>query len=329
MRAVAPPGSTVVDLFCGSGTVSAGFRQAGLRVVANDHLAFCSALAGAHLLNNGEPDFRPLAKLLGKSVSSYATVIEHLNSLPPKRGFVWRTYSPASSGYAGVKRMYFTEQNSARVDAVREVLDVWQNYLSPGQYLLLLADLLMAAARVSNIAGTYGAFLKQWKKRATEPMQLRPRRLLRGRSDNIVTCADAAEVGRSHPAPVAYLDPPYTKRQYAAYYHVLDTIARNDNPIVSGITGLRVDWTERNSPFCHRRNALVALSSLVDGLVSKEVFLSYNEDGQISFAELEAMLSSRGHLKVDAWQQQRYRSNQLGHKGPHVTEWLFHLTRVD
>ena len=36
-----------------------------------------------------------------------------------------------------------------------------------------------------------------------------------------------------------YLDPPYTKRQYAAYYHVLETLAYGDEPEVSGVTGLR------------------------------------------------------------------------------------------
>ena len=35
-----------------------------------------------------------------------------------------------------------------------------------------------------------------------------------------------------------YADPPYTKRQYAAYYHILETIAAGDRPLISGD-----DWT--------------------------------------------------------------------------------------
>ena len=40
-------------------------------------------------------------------------------------------------------------------------------------------------------------------------------------------------------ADTVYLDPPYTKRQYAAYYHILETISLGDEPIVEGICGIR------------------------------------------------------------------------------------------
>ena len=40
-------------------------------------------------------------------------------------------------------------------------------------------------------------------------------------------------------ADTVYLDPPYTKRQYAAYYHILEAISLGDEPIVEGICGIR------------------------------------------------------------------------------------------
>lgn len=33
---------------------------------------------------------------------------------------------------------------------------------------------------------------------------------------------------------IAYEDPPYTKRQYGAYYHILETIAIGDEPEITG-----------------------------------------------------------------------------------------------
>jgi adenine-specific DNA-methyltransferase len=38
---------------------------------------------------------------------------------------------------------------------------------------------------------------------------------------------------------ILYLDPPYNEREYGANYHLLNTIARYDNFIPQGKTGLR------------------------------------------------------------------------------------------
>ena len=59
--------------------------------------------------------------------------------------------------------------------------------------------------------------------------------------------------------PIAESDvvtrPADTKRQYAAYYHILETIAHGDEPVVEGITGLR-PWKSKASDFCYKRRAL-------------------------------------------------------------------------
>lgn len=38
---------------------------------------------------------------------------------------------------------------------------------------------------------------------------------------------------------ILYLDPPYNERQYAPKYHILETIAKWDNPKIQGITGMK------------------------------------------------------------------------------------------
>ena len=37
------------------------------------------------------------------------------------------------------------------------------------------------------------------------------------------------------PGDTVYLDPPYTKRQYASYYHIPETIAYHDEPKVEAL----------------------------------------------------------------------------------------------
>lgn len=50
---------------------------------------------------------------------------------------------------------------------------------------------------------------------------------------------------------LVYLDPPYTKRQYASYYHILETVALGDEPEVKGVAGLR-PWKNLASDFATR-----------------------------------------------------------------------------
>ena len=44
---------------------------------------------------------------------------------------------------------------------------------------------------------------------------------------------------------ILYLDPPYNHRQYATNYHLLETVAKYDDPKIYGKTGLR-DYENQN-----------------------------------------------------------------------------------
>ena len=102
-----------------------------------------------------------MASFLG--VGGYLNAIEKLNGSEPRRGFIWQQYSPASSAYCGVKRMYFTEQNAQKIDGIRRNIAEWvdRGLLTGVEEKMLLADLIGAANRVANTAGTYGCFLSK------------------------------------------------------------------------------------------------------------------------------------------------------------------------
>ncbi|HEX5593535.1 MAG TPA: DNA adenine methylase [Solirubrobacterales bacterium] len=325
----AQEGQHFADLFCGTASVAGAFRGLGLRVTANDHLALCSTIAEARLLNDGLPRFEGLLGAdeipADEARHPYLTVLSLLNELPPGDGFVYRNYSPASLQHGAVSRMYFTEENARRIDAIRGRIEDWEPYLSRGERSLLIADLLKAASLCSNTAGTYGCFLKRWKPRALDLLQLAPssRPSSKGAGHSVFR-EDAEDLAGSLEADVVYADPPYTKRQYAAYYHVLETIARYDDPELVGKTGLR-PWAEESSDFCYRRKAPAALERLVGRIRARHFFLSYNADGQIADEEIREILSDRGKLTVAEVPYQRYRSSRLPHRGPLVTERLYHL----
>jgi adenine-specific DNA-methyltransferase len=324
----AKEGQHFADLFCGTASVAAAFRNLGLRVTANDHLELCSTMAEARLLNSGTPAFGGLLaaeEIPTASGHAYTSVLARLNGLKPTQGFVQRSYSPASLSHSGVARMYFTEENAGRIDAIRQQIASWEPLLTKGERSLLIADLIRAASSVSNTAGTYGCFLKHWKERALMPLELAPSvsPSQKGRNHSVFR-TDAEKLAETLEADAVYADPPYTKRQYAAYYHVLETIARYDSPELIGKTGLR-PWAEESSDFCYRRKAPAALERLVRRVRARHFFLSYNADGQISDGAIRDILSSYGRLRVDEVPYPRYRSSNLRHRGPVVTERLYHL----
>lgn len=321
-----PSGARVADLFCGTAVVSAALRERGFAVVANDHLTLCATFAEAVLLNNGPPTFEAVAESIDPSgCRGYDAVLAHLNGLRGRSGFIYRNYSPAAARWGGVPRQYFTSANAARIDTIRCEIDRLSPLLSRGERALLLTDLVRAASAVSNTAGTYGCYLKAWKPRALEPLQLRPSPWLpsRGRGHE-VRCLDVMDAASCLDAAAVYADPPYTKRQYAAYYHVLETIVRNDRPEITGKTGLR-PWQEQQSDFCYKSRAATALHRLVSSVRCQFFFLSYSDDGHLTDRQIRSTLSPFGAITAAQQSYRRYKSSSLEHHRSSVVERVYCL----
>lgn len=327
IRCIGNSPSEIADIFSGTGIVSAAFKANGFSVSANDHLSICFNLTAAALLNDRAPSFSGLpTEITTQAESPYLSVLKFLNNCHLNRdGFIYKNYSPASLDIIGFERRYFTELNAARIDTVRDFIDEWGEALTNQERALLLSDLVRAVSAVSNVAGTYGCYLKNWKKRALETIKLVPSSFVVGRRDgHTVTSMDAHQALESKASQVVYADPPYTKRQYAAYYHVLETIVRNDKPVLTGTTGLR-NWETHSSDFCYKRKAEGALERLIKASDCNDFFLSYNEDGQIPHDRIVDLLSTYGKASFFELNLKRYRSSNLPHKGPTVTERLYHV----
>ena len=201
--------------------------------------------------------------------------------------------------------------------------------LSQEEELLLLSDLMRAANSVANISGTYGCFLKEWTPTALKPVVISPRLLPVGHVDFRTRVGDVFEVPTEDEDTV-YYDPPYTKRQYSAYYHILETIYAGDRPKVEGVTGLR-PWQSKASIFCYKSKALAALTRLMRDTVASMVLLSYSTEGHVPKDALVEALSSEGDVVLHKISDVgRYRPNsQASAAGHTVEEFLveFHPTR--
>lgn len=313
-----PTGGRFIDAFCGMGSVAAKASALGWPIRANDHLAYATIMTAARLTSEQQAPFSGLG--------GYASAIAILDDLPGREGFIFREYSPASrkESVERIERRYFTKENAARIDAIRAQIAIWERAgtISHIEARLLIADLIGAANRVANIAGTYGCFLATWTAQSRQCVQMRPRELLVQAVAYEVSIGDVTEV-QSLPGDTVYLDPPYTKRQYASYYHILETISLGDAPAVSGVAGLR-PWQHLASDFCYKRKALGALDALISSHQARRILLSYSSEGHVAIDDLQACLEDKGRVEIyDLAAIGRYRPNKVARdNASSVTEHL-------
>lgn len=318
---------TYLDIFSGTGSVSAALKKAGYSVIANDFLSFATCLTKAILLNHTEPCFIGIKNHLGALYDEndpYGSVLRYLNCLQGIKGFVYHNYSPASRCNGQVARMYFTEDNAMKIDVIRTTIETWSSSLLEEEKALLISDLINATSDISNIAGTYGCYMKYWKPKALEKLHLEKSAIIPGTAHYNVISGDANMIIEDYSADVIYADPPYTKRQYSAYYHVLETICRYDNPQILGDTGLR-RWQDNSSEYCYRRKAPRALADLISKAKCKYFVLSYNNEGQITHETILSILSPYGDVKVFETPYRRYKSNSTCVSKPPLVERLYIL----
>ena len=283
-------GGRFIDGFSGTGAVASAAADLGWDVHINDHLRCARLLSNARMLAAADVSYADFG--------CYSRAIEELSAAPATEGFLWREYSPASAGHAPRPRRYFTEENAARLDGMRARIREWHTsgVISDTEEALLLADLMEAASAVANTAGTFGCFLSEWSPAALQPVHLKARALRASAVRFTVSESDVFSVP-TEPADTVYLDPPYTKRQYAAYYHVLETLAHGDEPEVSGVTGLR-PWKGKASVFSYKRHALSAMLRLVTSIPAARILISYSDDGHIDLGALTEGLRPHGAVEL-------------------------------
>ncbi|QHJ69223.1 DNA adenine methylase [Planococcus halotolerans] len=326
---------TFVDLFTGTTSVAMAFKKLGFNVISNDKLESSFNFSKAGLLINKEPQFHKLLNEVEIPFNSlfeqpYDLVLDYLNSLPEKQEFFYKEYSPQGSAeHLEEPRKYFTDYNAKKIDAIRTEINYWfeNAFINDNERALLLSSLMFAVNKVANISGTYGAYLKNWYPRALDPLKLCRYPLFYSNKRYEVYNEDANNlVKKLAHSEIVYIDPPYTKRQYNAYYHILETLAYGDNPELLGKTGQRAREAEEVSAYCYKKKAPDALLDLITNIKADHVFLSYSTDGHISHQQIMDILSTRGTPEYWAVDFKRFKSNNPKEKnGSDLKELLYYV----
>ena len=299
------------DLFAGTGIVGRTFKPLVKKVIAND-LEYYSYVLNQNYIGNHKELAIP-------------GLFDKLNNISGVEGFIYKNYCAGS----GSGRQYFSDQNGKKIDAIRTTIEKWlQNEdITKEAYYFLLTSLLESADKVANTASVYGAFLKNLKKTAQKELTIEPAYFDCTDTKHQVYNQDSNELIKEIEGDILYLDPPYNARQYGANYHMLNTIAKYDTFVPSGKTGLR---TYDRSLYCKKGTVLESFEDLIKNANFRFIFLSYNNEGLMSDAQIKTIFERYGKYDLETTNYQRFKADKTenrNHKATETTEYLHILEK--
>ncbi len=285
--AVSGKPTSFIDGFCGTGAIGLEMLSRGVGSVT-----CVDNLRSNTLILDGV--------LAGPDPERLRAALHHLNAMRPQSGYATRWYSGT----------YFTQDNCMRIDAIRPRVDLLlkTGWIGAPERAALLASLLLACDRAANTVGQYDAYLKHLGRRPVEegrhlvdarvykPLRLVPLRTIEAPGAKVLT-GDLLDMAPNIDADFVYLDPPYTTRQYIDNYHVLENIARWQQPVLSGKTR-KFPRGHLKSPLSTRRGAAGAIAALLAALRARWITISYNSEGIVPIADLVALARCHGPVRT-------------------------------
>lgn len=303
-----------LDMFAGTGSVGFRFQDLTNNSSAND-LEYYSFVINSALLK-----------------CSYSTklqsIIDHSNTLEGVDGLIFTNYAENDNS----ERMFFIPENARKCDAIRIHIESLKNSntININEYYFLLASLIVSMDKVANTSCVYGAYLKEYKKSALKLMNVIP---IHTKTDvnseaNYVFNMTAEELSKKDIYyDIVYMDPPYNQRQYSANYCPLNYIAYYDkNIVLKGKTGTIDGYNKSN--FCSKMKVYDSFKTILDNMKCKYIFISYNNEGLLSYDELVELLSSYGELKLYKIPYKKFKA-QKNVSGDTVFEYLWFINKTN
>jgi len=320
------------DLFAGTGIVGRHFKKKGYKIIANDIQYYSYVLNKHYIGNHRELTFSKLNKILPdlkitKKEEKKKYVCDYLSKLKGKKGFIYKNYCLGGTKKQEEQRQYFSDENGMRCDTIRQKIEQWkkEELISNNEYYFLITSLLESIDKCANTASVYGAFLKKMKKSALNSLYLRPAQLIINDQDHEVFNEDINCLLGKIKGDILYLDPPYNHRQYSTNYHLLETIAKYDNPKIHGKTGLR-EYQDQKSLYCSRSQVKKAFKDLISKADSRYIFLSYNNEGLMTINDIKEIMEEKGDYGYLVKDYNRFKAdNNRNYKSDKTVEYLHYV----
>ena len=274
------------DLFAGTGIVGRYFKSKGYKVIAND-IQYYAYVLNRHYIGNNKKD-----------ISAF-----EIKDNPLIEGFIYNNYSESGTKDKEHKRIFFSDINAKKCDTIRQYIET----LEGGNYFYALASLLECVDKTANTASTYYSFLKKLKPSAQKIFDFVLTDIIDSNKEHLVFNENANLLIEKIETDILYLDPPYNERSYSSYYHLLETIAKYDNPEIRGMSGVRTDC--KLSDYSSKRKAFESFSDLIQKAKAKYIFVSYNDEGILSLDQIKSVLESKGKYSVFTKEYKRYKAD--------------------
>ena len=316
--------SVFCDIFSGTGSVARHFKPR-YEVHSNDILHFSYVIQKATVENNREPMFSKLNRI---GIADPIKFLEEseIETKEYQNFFVAKNYAPNEH----CDRMYISKRNAVRVDFIRNTIESWKSLglIDETEYYYLLASLIEGVPFVSNITGTYGAYLKEWDKRALKTFEMARLTVVDNGKTNRSYNADANKLIRELEGDILYIDPPYNSRQYAPNYHLLETISRYDNPEIRGVTGMR-PYEDTKSAFCVKSEVIEVFEDLIAKAKFANIVMSYSTEGLMTSGQIETVFKRHGiesSYKRYNIPYRKYKS-KISNETKTLQEYLFYIRK--
>lgn len=274
---------SVADIFAGTGSVADAFSDKNL--IVNDYL-YSNYISNYAWFSSQEYN--------AKKIESIITEYNALKNLEENY---------MSINFANT---YFSEDDCKKIGYIRENIDKLyvKGEINFREKAILITSLLYAMDKIANTVGHYDAYRKNVPfEKSLELGRLEIKSKLS--SENMIFNKDTNELVKTIYADLVYIDPPYNSRQYCDAYHLLENVARWNEPEVFGVAK-KMDRSNLKSKYCTNQ-ATVTFENLINDINAKYILLSYNNmakkgnersNAKISDSDIFRILEAKGNVKV-------------------------------
>lgn len=315
---ITPEGTIICDLM--SGTNSIGYAlKSRYTIYANDVQKYSECIAKALIENN-------TVTINQKSAKKDLEENYKKNLEEKKYNFFYKTYSDT----------YFSETQCLDIDSIRYAIEQIQNENKKNLYLTVLMSVM---CKVESTTGHFAQYMPKDHKRVI------PLRNMNVWDEFLEKCTDFKTIINNNMqnksfnldykelikldeirnVETFYLDSPYSGEQYSRFYHILETIVKYDNPIVSYKAKYRND--RFMSGFCYKSKVSNEFENIIKFCKqnNSNLVISYSNKGVIDCEKLED-LCRKYYENVDI-KTYDYKHSTQGKGNNELLEYLFILRR--
>lgn len=217
---------------------------------------------------------------------------------------------------------FFSKNDSKLIGFIRDELDelLESHVICQQEFAILLASLLYSVDRIANTVGHYDAYRKnsapqdRFVFELIEPIKSKAKIEIYKQDSNVLS---QELVAHRRYIDVAFIDPPYNSRQYSRFYHLLETLTKNDKPHLYGVA--LKPKPENISNYC-KTQAKQSFRDLVGNLaeISKVLVVTYNNtynangrsNARLKEQEIQQILDSIGKTQIAEFDYKAFSSGK-------------------